>query len=143
MALLFIRLPTSFLPLEDRGIFTTQVQLPPGSTLQQTMKVVEKVEQYYLTDEKDNVLSVFATVGAGPGGNGQNVARMFVRLKDWQDRHGADNTAFAIIERATNAFRKINEAKVIASSPRRLPGWATPPGSIWNCRIMPGWGTAP
>ena len=122
MALLFIRLPTSFLPLEDRGIFTTQVQLPPGSTLQQTMKVVEKVEQYYLTDEKDNVLSVFATVGAGPGGNGQNVARMFVRLKDWQDRHGADNTAFAIIERATNAFRKINEAKVIASSPPAITG---------------------
>jgi multidrug efflux pump len=122
MALLFIRLPTSFLPLEDRGIFTTQVQLPPGSTLQQTMKVVEKVEQYYLTDEKDNVLSVFATVGAGPGGNGQNVARMFVRLKDWQDRHGADNTAFAIIERATKAFRKINEAKVIASSPPAITG---------------------
>ncbi|AXU94074.1 aminoglycoside/multidrug transporter subunit AcrD [Erwinia persicina] len=122
MALLFIRLPTSFLPLEDRGIFTTQVQLPPGSTLQQTMKVVEKVEKYYLTHEKDNVLSVFATVGAGPGGNGQNVARMFVRLKDWQDRSGSDNTAFAIIERATKAFAKINEAKVIASSPPAITG---------------------
>ncbi|MBD8164089.1 multidrug efflux RND transporter permease AcrD [Erwinia persicina] len=122
MALLFIRLPTSFLPLEDRGIFTTQVQLPPGATLQQTMKVVEKVEKYYLTHEKDNVLSVFATVGAGPGGNGQNVARMFVRLKDWQDRTGSDNTAFAIIERATKAFAKINEAKVIASSPPAITG---------------------
>ncbi|WP_421506805.1 multidrug efflux RND transporter permease AcrD [Erwinia rhapontici] len=122
MAFLFLRLPTSFLPLEDRGIFTTQVQLPPGSTLQQTMKVVEKVEKYYLTEEKDNVLSVFATVGAGPGGNGQNVARMFVRLKDWQDRTDSHNTAFAIIERATKAFEKINEAKVIASSPPAITG---------------------
>ena len=122
MAFLFLRLPTSFLPLEDRGIFTTQVQLPPGSTLQQTMKVVEKVEKYYLTEEKDNVLSVFATVGAGPGGNGQNVARMFVRLKDWQDRTDSSNTSFAIIERATKAFEKINEAKVIASSPPAITG---------------------
>ncbi|CAO96124.1 multidrug efflux RND transporter permease AcrD [Erwinia tasmaniensis] len=122
MALLFIRLPGSFLPLEDRGIFTTQVQLPPGSTLQQTMKVVEKVEHYYLTHEQNNVLSVFATVGAGPGGNGQNVARLFVRLKDWQDRHGSDNSSFAIIERATRAFRSINEAKVVASSPAAITG---------------------
>ncbi len=122
MALLYIRLPTSFLPLEDRGLFTTQVQLPPGSTLQQTMAVVEKVEHYYLTHEQNNVQSVFATVGAGPGGNGQNVARLFVRLKDWHDRIGGDNTSFAIIERATKAFRRINEAKVVASSPSAITG---------------------
>ncbi len=122
MAFMFLRLPTSFLPLEDRGVFTTQVQLPPGSTLQETNKVVNKVEQYYLTQEKNNVLSVFSTIGAGPGGNGQNVARMFVRLKDWGDRPGAENTSFAIIERATNAFKKIKEGRVIASSPPAITG---------------------
>ncbi|WP_336795342.1 multidrug efflux RND transporter permease AcrD [Erwinia aphidicola] len=122
MALLFVRLPTSFLPLEDRGIFTTQIQLPPGSTLQQTTKVVEKVEKYYLTKEKTNVLSVFATIGSGPGGNGQNVARMFVRLKDWKERQDSENSAFAIIERATKALSKIKEARVIASSPPAITG---------------------
>lgn len=122
MALLFVRLPTSFLPLEDRGIFTTQIQLPPGSTLQQTTKVVEKVEKYYLTEEKTNVLSVFATIGSGPGGNGQNVARMFVRLKDWKQRADSENSAFAVIERATKALSKIKEARVIASSPPAITG---------------------
>ena len=122
MAFLFLRLPTSFLPLEDRGIFTTQVQLPSGSTLQQTMKVVQKVEEYYLTHEKNNVVSVFATVGAGPGGNGQNVARLFVRLKDWQERKDSANSSFAIIERATKAFESIKEARVIASSPPAITG---------------------
>ena len=122
MAFLFLHLPTSFLPLEDRGVFTTQVQLPPGSTLQQTNQVVNKVEQYYLTKEKSNVLSVFSTIGAGPGGNGQNVARMFVRLKDWGDRPGAENTSFAIIERATKAFHNIQEGRVIASSPPAITG---------------------
>ncbi|WP_312826491.1 efflux RND transporter permease subunit, partial [Escherichia coli] len=86
MVFLFLRLPTSFLPLEDRGMFITSVQLPSGSTQQQTLKVVQKVENYFHTQEKDNVVSVFSTVGSGPGGNGQNVARMFVRLKDWDQR---------------------------------------------------------
>lgn len=122
MAFLFLRLPTSFLPLEDRGVFTTQVQLPPGSTQQQTLKVVQKVEDYYMTHEQENVQSVFATVGSGPGGNGQNVARLFIRLKDWDERPGADRSSFAIIERASHAFRKINEARVIASSPPAITG---------------------
>ncbi|RTF58344.1 multidrug efflux RND transporter permease subunit [Serratia marcescens] len=122
MALLFIKLPTSFLPQEDRGIFTVQVQLPAGSTLQQTSKVVEKVERYFLTEEKQDVLSVFAIIGSGPGGNGQNVARLFVRLKDWDLRTSGANSSFDIIDRATLAFNKINEARVIASSPPAITG---------------------
>ncbi|MCS3600916.1 multidrug efflux pump [Buttiauxella sp. BIGb0471] len=122
MVFLFLRLPTSFLPLEDQGVFTTSIQLPSGSTQQQTTKVVEKLEQYYLTKEKDNVLSVFATIGSGPGGNGQNVARMFVRLKDWDERDPKTASSFAIIERATKAFREIKEARVIASSPPAISG---------------------
>jgi multidrug efflux pump len=122
MVFLFLRLPTSFLPLEDRGVFTTSVQLPSGSTQQQTLKIVDRIEQYYLTQEKANVLSVFSTIGAGPGGNGQNVARMFVRLKDWDDRDPDNGSSFAIIERATKAFRKIKEAQVIASSPPAING---------------------
>lgn len=122
MVFLFLRLPTSFLPLEDQGVFTTSVQLPSGSTQQQTTKVVEKLEQYYLTKEKDNVLSVFSTIGSGPGGNGQNVARMFVRLKDWEVRDPKTASSFAIIERATKAFRDIKEARVIASSPPAISG---------------------
>ena len=128
MAFLFIRLPTSFLPLEDRGVFLTQVQLPPGATLQQTSAVVAKVERYYMTQEKENVLSVFSTIGSGPGGNGQNVARLFVRLKDWEARPGADRTSFAIIERATKAFRDIKEGRVIASSPPAITGMGSSSG---------------
>ncbi|AIX48954.1 multidrug efflux RND transporter permease AcrD [Pantoea eucrina] len=128
MAFLFLRLPTSFLPLEDRGVFMTQIQLPPGSTLQQTSRVVEKVERYYLTAEKENVTSVFATIGSGPGGNGQNVARLFVRLTPWDQRPGDDRTSFAIIERATRAFTAIAEARVVASSPPAISGMGSSSG---------------
>ncbi|UAY92444.1 multidrug efflux RND transporter permease AcrD [Pectobacterium polaris] len=128
MAFLFFRLPTSFLPQEDRGVFTTQVQLPPGSTQQQTLQVVNKIEQYYLTQEKDTVTSVFSTIGSGPGGNGQNVARLFVRLKDWDERTTPESSSFAVIERATKAFRKIQEARVFASSPPSINGLGSAAG---------------
>lgn len=122
LAWMFIKLPTSFLPSEDQGVFLAQVQLPAGSTQQQTLKVVEKVEKYFLEKEKKNVISTFSVVGSGPGGNGQNVARIFVRLKSWEERVGPDNTSFAIIERATKAFKKIKEARVLANSPPAITG---------------------
>jgi len=128
MVLLFLHLPTSFLPLEDRGMFTTSIQLPSGSTQQQTLKVVQKAEDYFLNNEKSNVESVFATVGSGPGGNGQNVARMFVRLKDWDQRDPTTGSSVAIIERATKAFNKIKEARVFASSPPAISGLGSSAG---------------
>ncbi|TLV17559.1 multidrug efflux RND transporter permease AcrD [Klebsiella indica] len=128
MVFLFLHLPTSFLPQEDRGMFITSVQLPGGSTQQQTLKVVQKVEDYFLKKEKANVESVFATIGAGPGGNGQNVARMFIRLKDWNQRDPTSGSSFAIIERATKAFNKIKEARVFASSPPAISGLGSSAG---------------
>ena len=73
-------------------------------------------------------MSVFSTVGSGPGGNGQNVARMFVRLKDWDERNATTGTSFAIIERATKAFNKIKEARVYASSPPAISGLGSSAG---------------
>ena len=125
---IFLRLPSSFLPQEDRGMFTTSVQLPSGSTQQQTLKVVQKVEDYFFSHEKDNVTSIFATIGSGPGGNGQNVARMFIRLKDWDDRDMSTGSSSAIIERATKAFAHINEARVFASSPPAISGLGSSAG---------------
>ena len=128
MVFLFLRLPTSFLPLEDRGMFMTSIQLPSGSTQQQTLQVVKKVEDYFFTHEKDNVNSIFATVGSGPGGNGQNVARMFIRLKDWDERDSTTGTSFAIIERATKVLNQIKEARVFASSPPAISGLGSSAG---------------
>lgn len=128
MAVLFLRLPTSFLPTEDRGMFLASVQLPSGSTQHQTLKVVEKIEHYFLQDEKKNVVSVFATVGAGPGGNGQNVARLFIRLKDWSERESKTDTASAIIQRATKALSHIREARIFVNNPAPISGLGSAAG---------------
>ena len=128
MVFMFLRLPTSFLPQEDRGMFLTSVQLPSGATQQQTLKVVQKVEDYFFSHEQANVASIFATVGSGPGGNGQNVARMFIRLKDWDERDAKTGTSFSIIERATKAFNSINEARVFATNPPAISGLGSSAG---------------
>ena len=109
MALLFVRLPTSFLPDEDQGVFLTMVQLPVGATQERTQAVLDQVSDHFLKDEKNNVDSVFTVSGFGFSGRGQNNGLAFASLKDWSDRGGSDNKVPAIIGRANAAFSKIKD----------------------------------
>lgn len=81
MAVLFMRLPTSFLPEEDQGVFLTMIQLPAGATQERTQKVLDQVTHYYLNTEKANVESVFTVNGFSFSGQGQNSGMAFVSLK--------------------------------------------------------------
>ncbi|WP_370546027.1 efflux RND transporter permease subunit [Edwardsiella tarda] len=112
MGLLFIRLPTSFLPEEDQGFLLTMAQLPPGATQERTNNVLKQVTDYYETKEKHNVESVFTVSGFGFSGQGQNNGLAFISLKPWDERKGDENKVTAIIQRAAFAFSKINDAMV-------------------------------
>ena len=112
MAVLFMSLPTSFLPEEDQGVFMTMIQLPAGATQERTQKVLDTVTDYYLNNEKANVQSVFTVNGFSFSGQGQNSGMAFVSLKPWDDRSGEENGAQSIIKRATMAFSQIKDAMV-------------------------------
>ncbi|MGA5657894.1 efflux RND transporter permease subunit [Rahnella contaminans] len=114
MGLLFIHLPTSFLPEEDQGVFLTMVTLPAGATQARTEKVMDAVTHYYLSQESANVESVFTVNGFSFSGKGQNNGLAFVRLKPWDNRPGKSNEVTAIVERATRAFAQIRDARVFA-----------------------------
>ncbi|WP_323834915.1 efflux RND transporter permease subunit [Photorhabdus africana] len=114
MALMFTRLPSSFLPEEDQGVLLTMVQLPAGATQEQTEKVLDKVSDYFNTEEKDRVVSVFTVSGFGFSGQGQNTGLGFISLKDWGERPGAENKVPAIVARASAHFQKIKEGMVFA-----------------------------
>ncbi|MCA1921677.1 multidrug efflux RND transporter permease subunit AcrB [Buttiauxella noackiae] len=114
MAFLFIRLPSSFLPDEDQGVFLTMAQLPAGATQERTQAVLDDVTKYYLEKEKDNVNSVFTVNGFGFSGQGQNTGLAFVSLKDWDERPGEENKVPAIAGRASAEFSKIKDAIVFA-----------------------------
>ncbi|HCK6979051.1 TPA: multidrug efflux RND transporter permease subunit AcrB [Klebsiella oxytoca] len=114
MAWLFVRLPSSFLPDEDQGVFLSMAQLPAGATQERTQKVLDEMTNYYLTNEKDNVESVFAVNGFGFAGRGQNTGIAFVSLKDWSQRPGEENKVEAITGRAMGYFSQIKDAMVFA-----------------------------
>src|SRR5690606_2850931 len=86
LGLLFMRMPTSFLPEEDQGIMFSQITLPAGATQERTIEVLKKVEQHFLENEKDTVKAIFTVAGFSFGGSGQNMGIGFVNLRDWSER---------------------------------------------------------
>lgn len=112
MAALFLRLPTSFLPEEDQGVFMTMIQLPAGATQERTQKVLDQVTHYYLNNEKANVESVFTVNGFSFSGQAQNAGLAFISLKPWDERNGKENSVEAVIARATHAFSQIPDGLV-------------------------------
>ena len=117
MAVLFLRMPSSFLPDEDQGILFAQVQLPVGATQERTLAVMEQVEKHFLETEKASVNSVFSVAGFSFGGNGQNAGIAFVSLKDWSEREGAGQDVQSIAGRAMAAFGGIRDALAFAFAP--------------------------
>jgi multidrug efflux pump len=128
MGWMFVRLPTSFLPVEDQGVMMTTIQLPPGAMAGRTRDVIKKVTDYYMNNEKEAVEGVMAVEGYGFGGSGQNAAMVFVRLKDFDTRHGATLSAQAITDRANTAFASIQDAQVYALLPPAIDGMGNSDG---------------
>ncbi|MFY2738575.1 efflux RND transporter permease subunit [Pseudocitrobacter faecalis] len=112
MVMLALRLPSSFLPDEDQGVFMTIVQLPAGATQERTQKVLDQVTHYYLNNEKADVESVFTVNGFSFSGQAQNAGMAFVSLKPWEQREGKESKVTAILNRANAAFAQITDGFV-------------------------------
>ncbi|ANI12956.1 efflux RND transporter permease subunit [Pseudomonas citronellolis] len=117
MAWLFTRIPTSFLPDEDQGVLFAQVQTPPGSTAERTQKVVDHMREYLLDKEGQAVSSVFTVTGFNFAGRGQSSGMAFIMMKPWEERPGAENSVFAVAQRAQQYFFSIKDAMVFAFAP--------------------------
>ncbi|MDX1705482.1 efflux RND transporter permease subunit [Pseudidiomarina sp.] len=127
MGLLFARMPTSFIPNEDRGVFLTMMQLPAGSTQQQSLDTMQKIENYYL-DEAEGIRSVFSVVGFSFAGQGQNAGLAFVRMTDWEERTTPELQIDAIIGRAMGFLSQLREANAFAFNLPSIPGLGTASG---------------
>jgi len=123
LMLLFLRLPTGFLPSEDQGAALVQFRLPAGATMTRTRQVQQQVEDYFLKGpEKKNVKTYFTVAGGGQGAAGQNTGQAFLNLADYDQRKGSDNSADAIVQRASGAFRGLRDAQVFALVPGAIRG---------------------
>ena len=123
LILVFLNLPTSFLPSEDQGTAQIQYTLPPGATIPRTLAVVKTIERYFLTQEKANVAAVYPVIGRGSSGSGQNAGSGFISFTPWDERHGKDNASAAITQRATRALGgMLRDAQFFALNPPPVRG---------------------
>ena len=124
LALLFVRLPTGFLPTEDQGIAQIQFNLAPGATLNSTRAAQMQVEKYFSETEGKNIAGFLTVAGSGGGGaaGGQNAGRGFIALRDWADRKGTENGADAITRRATKALGGLRDVEFYATVPPIVRG---------------------
>lgn len=122
LVVVFIKLPTSFLPTEDQGRAQIQFTLPPGATQERTQAAAAQIQRYFLEDEKANVSLIYTVTGQSQAGAGQNAGRGFVALAPWDAREGAANTSTAITRRATRALSSLRDVQFFALDPPPVRG---------------------
>ena len=123
LIVLFERLPTGFIPSEDQGNAFVQLRLPAGATFERTQQVEQAVENYFLHGrDSKNVHTLFAVTGGGGGASGQNTGAAYMNLAPFDQRKGSQNSAQAIVDRASAAFRGLRDAQVFALVPGAIRG---------------------
>ncbi|RXZ36868.1 efflux RND transporter permease subunit [Oxalobacteraceae bacterium CAVE-383] len=128
VVVLFIHLPTAFLPSEDQGYFFVQVQSPVGATQAHTGKVLDEISAYLLKNETAAVDATFMVNGYNQAGRGQNQGQLFVRLKDWSERAAPALSAKAVSDRITRHFASDQDAVIVTISPPPIQGLGSASG---------------
>jgi HAE1 family hydrophobic/amphiphilic exporter-1 len=128
MVYLFRRMPTGYLPDEDQGVVLAMVQLPAGSTLEQTEAVMVKVRDHFLVDQKDAVESCLTISGLGMAGMAQNQGMSYIKLRDWDLRKRPDLRVRGILGKAMPFLAGIREATVFVFPPPAVTELGTAKG---------------
>ncbi len=138
VAVIYARLPTSFLPNEDQGTMLVNVQLPPGATRERTLEVMKQVEGFVL--QQPEVQSMVSVLGFSFSGQGQNAALAFVTLKDWSERTAPGSDAQSLAGRAFGALSGIRDAFIFPLSPPPIPELGSSSGFSFRLQDRAGLG---
>jgi len=138
LVVVYMRLPSSFLPDEDQGNILVNVQLPSGATQERTRSVMEQVEGFIL--KQPEVRSMVGVLGFSFSGQGQNAALAFVTLKPWDERDGAEHSAKALAGRAFGALSGVRDAFIYPLSPPAIPELGTATGFTFRLQDRGGKG---
>jgi multidrug efflux pump len=137
-AVVYLRLPTSFLPNEDQGTLLVNVQLPPGATQARALDVMQQVEGFML--KQPEVQSMVSVLGFSFSGQGQNAALAFVTLKDWHERKAPGTSAQDLAGRAFGGLSGIRDAFIFPLSPPSIPELGSSSGFAFRLQDRAGLG---
>lgn len=120
---LFNLVPGGFIPQEDQGYFLTATMLPQGASLERTSKVMAEIEQFLLAQpEVRNVVTLGGQDFLAGQTASTSAGAMFVVLKDWSERPGAEHSVDAVVLRTIQHFGPMKEALVLAFNPPAVQG---------------------
>lgn len=125
---MFMKMPGSFLPTEDRGIILIMWSNPPNASMERTTETARQIREYFLEKEKENVAGMFQLIGFNFAGRGQNSGQAFIQLRDWSERKRPDQSPQAIMGRAMGFLLNLPDARGFAFQPPSVPGMGTSSG---------------
>ncbi|PMY73374.1 MULTISPECIES: efflux RND transporter permease subunit [unclassified Pseudomonas] len=115
----YLRLPESFVPVEDQGYMIVDVQLPPGATRERTSATGKELENYL--GSQGSVASTFLILGFSFSGMGENAAMSFPTLKDWSER-GQGQSAQEQTDGVNQHFASVSDGAIMAVTPPPIEG---------------------
>ena len=136
-AFLYLRLPESFVPSEDRGYMIIDVQLAPGATRQRTSAAGRQVEDFLL--QRDAIASTYLVLGNSLSGTGENAAFIHTALKDWSMR-GDGQSVESEIAALNEHFSHANDATILSVNPPPVEGMGTTSGFALRLQDRAGLG---
>ncbi|NUY81308.1 efflux RND transporter permease subunit [Flavobacterium sp. MAH-1] len=126
--LLFKSTPSGFIPNEDRGIIMADITLPPGTTLEQTDKVIQKFDSILktmpLVEARMNIVG-FSLLNSVNGGS---YAFSVIKLKDWKERKEDNQSVDAIVGELFAKTAGFNDARMLFFTPPSVQGFGTADG---------------
>jgi multidrug efflux pump len=128
IAVLARRVPSGFIPTEDKGYFGLVIQLPDGASLQRTIDVTKRIEDYLLKQPAVAYVVNFAGLSFILGTNQTNSASMFVLLKPWEERTKKDDQLDAVLQRTNGFLASLQNAVAFGFNLPEIPGLGTTAG---------------
>ena len=112
---------TGLIPEEDTGTVMVSMNTKPGTSMAQTVKVMERINSRL--DSIGEIEYNGAVAGSSFSGSGPSQAMYFVTLKDWEQREGEGQSVNDVIGKIYAATSDIPDATVFAMSPPMIAGY--------------------
>ena len=115
--------PTGMVPNEDTGTIMGAVTLPPGTSQERAMEVLNKVDSLVAADpavESRTIISGFGFIG----GQGPSYGSVIIKLKDWEERSMTQNSDMIVATLFMRAQKVIKDAQVLFFAPPMIPGYS-------------------
>ena len=115
--------PTGMVPNEDTGTIMGVVTLPPGTSQERAMEILDRVDSLVAADpavQSRTVISGFSFIG----GEGPSYGSLIIKLKNWEERSTMQNSTVVYATLFMRAQKIIKEAQVLFFAPPMIPGYS-------------------